>query len=184
MRKPLKITSRSSSITNAFVQSIIPFDPPSEADKAEVLTFFGQTSGEMKCVYCGNSANDWDHLLPLVRNKRPTGFFSGKGNVVPACGRCNQSKSGQDWERWMRGNSANSPKSRGVKDLEERVARLARYTESYPQSAENLEGLVDPTLWAAYWAKLAELHTSLRAAQTLADEISVQIQGARVKDRR
>jgi hypothetical protein len=184
MRKPLKITSRSSSITNAFVQSIIPFDPPSEADKAEVLAFFGQTSGEMTCVYCGTSANDWDHLLPLVRNKRPTGFFSGKGNVVPACGRCNQSKSGQDWERWMRGASTNSPKSRGVRDLEERVALLSRYAESYPKSAENLEAIVDPVLWAAYWAKLADLHDSLRAAQKLADEISSQIRGARVQDQR
>ena len=184
MRKPLKITSRSSSITNAFVQSIIPFDPPSQADKAEVLAFFSQTSGEMTCVYCGNSASDWDHLLPLVRNKRPTGFFSGKGNVVPACGRCNQSKSGQDWERWMRGASANSPKSRGVKDLEERVAAITRYAKSYPQSAENLEGLVDPGLWSAYWTKLEELHVSLRTAQSLADEISFQIRAVRLHDQR
>lgn len=184
MRKPLKIPSRSSSITNAFVQSIIPFDPPSEADKAEVLAFFGQSSGEMTCVYCGSSANDWDHLLPLVRNKRPTGFFSGKGNVVPACGRCNQSKSGQDWEKWVRGASKNSPKSRGVKDLEQRVDRLARYVEAYPQSAENLEELVDPGLWAVYWSKLGEIHESLRAAQSLADKIAGQIRESRFRYRR
>jgi hypothetical protein len=82
----------------------------------------------------------------------------------------------------MRGASTNSPKSRGVKDLEERVAALTRYAKSYPQAAENLEGLVDPDLWTAYWAKLADLHASLRAAQSLADEISSQIRAARVHD--
>lgn len=175
MRKPLKITSRSSSITNAFVQAIIPFDPPSEADKAEVLAHFGQSADEMKCVYCGDRANDWDHLLPLVRNKRPTGMFSGKGNVVPACGLCNQSKSGSDWESWMRGPAKRSPTSRGVHNLDERIERLARYTQLYRRPGVQLEKLVEADLWRAYWEKLDELHKSLKEAQMIADAIAGQI---------
>jgi hypothetical protein len=179
LRKPLKISSRSSSITNAFVQAIIPFDPPSEEDRAEVLAHFGQNVGETTCVYCGDRANDWDHLLPLVRDKRPTGMFSGKGNVVPACGLCNQSKSGSDWEKWMRGPAKNSPTSRGVKDVDMRVARLSRYVQRYPQTRVLLDELVDPGLWNTYWNKLEEIHRSLKDAQELANDIATQIRRAR-----
>jgi len=44
---------------------------------------------------------DWDHLRPLVRNRRPTGFISEIKNLVPSCGPCNQSKGAADWKAWM-----------------------------------------------------------------------------------
>jgi hypothetical protein len=39
-RKPLKITSRTSTITNAFVQAIIPNAVPTADELHEVLEFF------------------------------------------------------------------------------------------------------------------------------------------------
>lgn len=102
-------------------------------------------------------------------------MFSGKGNVVPACGLCNQSKSGSEWEKWMRGPAKNSPKTRGVRDLEDRIERLAAYTQCYPQLIVELEELVDPGLWNDYWEKLSELHKSLKDAQRIADQIASQI---------
>ena len=50
-----------------------------------------------RCAYCGDKASDWDHLRPLVVKRRPTGFISEIANLVPACGKCNQSKGNSPW---------------------------------------------------------------------------------------
>ena len=126
MRKLLKITSRVSSVTNSFVQAIIPHIEPTDEERAEALTVLGQSNlkGMLECVYCGAPASDWDHFRPLVKNRRPTGYIHEVRNLVPSCGTCNQSKSGQDWHVWLVGNAKGSPKFRGVKDIAQRTERL------------------------------------------------------------
>jgi hypothetical protein len=42
-RRPLKITSRTSSVTNRFVQAIIPHVPPTRAEVEEALGILGMT---------------------------------------------------------------------------------------------------------------------------------------------
>jgi len=74
-QKLLKITSRASSITNSFVQAIIPSYPPSAAEVQEALHVLGMESDNLECVYCGAPATDTDHLFPLVRGKKPTGYL-------------------------------------------------------------------------------------------------------------
>jgi hypothetical protein len=85
-RKPLTITSRTSSITNSFVQAIIPDIEPTQEEWVEALQVLGMTPDGITCVYCGAAATDWDHLRPLVRNKRPTGYINEIRNRVPSCG--------------------------------------------------------------------------------------------------
>ena len=70
MPKPVRITGRTSSITNSFVNGIIPVIPPSEADIDEALGILGMTD-EVVCAYCGDDATEWDHLRPLVIGKQP-----------------------------------------------------------------------------------------------------------------
>ena len=43
-----------------------------------------------------------DHLRPLVKDKEPTGYISEIHNLVPSCGKCNQSKGNKEWKAWMR----------------------------------------------------------------------------------
>lgn len=40
-----------------------------------------------RCVYCGGSAQSKDHLYP-----RAKGGGGDRGNIVPACHRCNEQK--------------------------------------------------------------------------------------------
>ena len=101
MPKLVKITGRISTITYSFVQAIIPVDPPSDADVRKVLKLLGMTPENIRCAYCGDSATEWDHINPLVANKQPTGYWSTISNLVPACGKCNQSKGGKPWKVWM-----------------------------------------------------------------------------------
>jgi len=84
--------SRKSSITNAFVNSLIPVVEPTVDEIEEALRILGMSADDVRCAYCGDVSTEWDHLRPLVVNRRPTGYISEIGNLVPACGKCNQSK--------------------------------------------------------------------------------------------
>ena len=184
LRKPLKITGRTSVVTNGFVQAILPFVMPSEAEIEAALNFLGQSAARIECVYCGDPASDWDHLRPLVRNKRPTGFVSDIGNMVPACGRCNQSKSGADWKDWMLGPAKNAPKAREVARLADRVALIEAYIDAFPVERMDFEGIAGPEEWAAYWARLDEIHAALHEAQIDADRIKANLQSELVNRRK
>jgi len=52
------------------------------------------------CAYCGAPGDTIDHVLPLVR-----GGTNHEGNLVPACRRCNSSKSGKTIIEWRHGVS-------------------------------------------------------------------------------
>ena len=175
-RKPLTITSRTSSITNAFVQSIIPCVEPTDEEVDHALAILGMTRDNIVCAYCGDKASDWDHLRPLVRNKRPTGFITELANMVPACGPCNQSKSGQDWRKWMLGNAQNSPKTRGVHDLQIRVKRLETYERWGNVRPIDFRAITGEELWDQHWNRLDEITGLMRAAQEEVASIRVVIE--------
>jgi len=119
-------------------------------------------------VYCGAAATDWDHLRPLVRGKRPTGYVNEVRNLVPSCGPCNQSKSGSDWRRWIDGTARNSPRSKGVADLPDRISRLERFVAWARIEPLVLRDLAGPELWDSYWQRLSEIEHSMKQAQVQA----------------
>ena len=170
-RRPLKITSRTSTITNAFVQSIMPSVEPSNEEVAEALAILGMTIDNLSCVYCGVSATDWDHLRPLVKGKRPTGFLNEIRNLVPACNRCNQSKSGTDWRRWMEGNAKGSPKARGIVDIGKRIETLTAYEEWANRRSLQLRDDVPEELLDTHWKNLDEITAKMQDAQRHADRL-------------
>ena len=124
MPVPMKITGRSSSVTNAFVNSIIPTITPSEDHIRESLKVLGMNAKTINCSYCGAKHTEWDHLRPIVLNKKPTGYISEIQNLVPSCGKCNQSKGNKEWRKWILSEANLSPKTRKIKDLKNRIAIL------------------------------------------------------------
>lgn len=164
-RKLLKITSRSSSITNCFVQAIIPNIDPSEEEYDEALSILDMSRSTLSCVYCGAPTTDWDHFRPLVRKRKPTGYISEIRNLVPSCGPCNQSKGGQDWRKWMTGSAKGSPKTRGVRELDVRIKRLEAFEAWGSLMPLPLEELADRHIWEMHWKRLDELHELLKLAQ-------------------
>jgi hypothetical protein len=177
-RKTLKITSRTSSVTNGFVQAIIPCLEPTDAETTEALLVLGIDSGNPTCVYCGSPATDWDHLRPLVKGKRPTGYFTGIRNLVPACGPCNQSKSGQDWRAWISGPAKGSPKSRGITDLASRIAALESFEAWSRHDPIEMREIVGSETWDSYWARLEAIECQMHDAQREAVAIRAKIAGA------
>jgi hypothetical protein len=168
-KKLLKITQRISTVTNSFVQSVLPHGFLSDEEQVELRKQLHQDSkAAWSCVYCGAAATEWDHLQPLVAKRRPSGHLNVYGNLVPACGMCNHSKGAQDWRKWIMGRARNSPASRAIGDLEDRIDTIASYERSYAGRIE-ISDLYDAAAYEEYWSKLVEIEALMREAQRLAD---------------
>jgi 5-methylcytosine-specific restriction endonuclease McrA len=175
MPTPMKITGRSSSITNSFINSIIPIIVPTSEQVKEALELLGMDHENFQCSYCGGIASEWDHLRPWVLNKKPTGYISEIHNIVPACGKCNQSKGNKPWATWITSTAKLSPKTRGVKDLEKRRKRLSVYEKWLEPTVVDFEAVVGKEKWEQHWDNWERVQTTMRDAQSLATEINKTI---------
>lgn len=169
--KPKKITNRISSVTNGFVQAIIPIGIPAQAETDEALAILGMTHANMSCVYCGTAVSDWDHLQPLVRGKKPSGYIHEARNLVPSCGPCNHSKGGAHWKDWITGNAKGNERAKSAQGYAERIRRLEEFEKWADLKQLPLRALIGDEKWNAYWAALEEIEARMRAAQLLANEI-------------
>jgi len=171
MPKPVNVTGRTSTITNSFVNSIIPVIEPTEDELEKALEILGLSKEDLRCAYCGEKFTEWDHLRPIVANKRPTGYISEIHNLVPACGKCNQSKGGKYWKDWLKSDAKFSPNKRGIPNLDEKIAHLEAYEKWGNVKPLNLEELVGSELWGQHWDNCQKLHEQMKKAQELAEKI-------------
>ncbi len=175
MPNPVKITGRTSSITNAFVNGIIPVVEPTDEEIDDALATLGMTRDTICCAYCGDTYTEWDHFHPLILDKGPTGFISEIHNLVPACGKCNQSKGNKEWKKWIYSDATLSPKTRGIKDLDSRVAKLDVYDKKYVPFKCNFEELAGTELWESHWNNHRKLLDLMKECQKTSDEIKERI---------
>ena len=175
MPTPVKITGRTSTITNAFVNGIIPVIEPTDEEIDAALDTLGMTRDSICCAYCGAEYSEWDHFRPLVENKRPTGYVSEIHNLVPACGKCNQSKGNKKWKEWIYSDAKLSPKSRGIKNLDEKVKRLEEYERKYSPIIIDFEKMVGSKLWSEHWNNHIQLIALMKDCQKTSDDIKNRI---------
>lgn len=172
MPTPMKITGRSSSITNSFINSIIPVVPPTAEEVEGALRVLGMDHGSYCCAYCGDTASEWDHLRPLVKDKKPTGYISEIHNLIPSCGKCNQSKGNKDWETWMRSSARLSPATRGIPDLEARIEKIRAYDRWGSPSNVDFEKIVGSEIWKHHWDNWSKIQGLMKDAQVMAQQIN------------
>jgi len=173
---PVKITGRTSTITNSFVNSIIPSIEPTEEEIKECLEILGVEPNNLCCAYCGDKATEWDHLRPLVKGKKPTGYISEIRNLVPTCGKCNQSKGNKYWKNWIKSEAKLSPKTRQAKDLDKKIERLERYEGWGSVQPIDFKEMISEELWNQHWHNRDKLHKEMKSCQILADKIKTQIE--------
>jgi hypothetical protein len=169
------MVSRKSSITNAFVSAIIPVLPPSHDEIEEALGILGMGPHDVRCAFCGDRASEWDHLRPLVLNRRPTGYVSEIANLVPACGKCNQSKGNKPWRKWMLGTARLSPTGRGLAGVAERIEKLEMYERWRTPIQVDFEAVLGRDGWEHYWSLCEGVIGQLRECQQIADGLRVAI---------
>lgn len=175
MPNQVSVQKRISSITNAFVNWILPEIEPSEEDVREALEVLGLDCADLRCAYCGRESTEWEHFRPLIKGKEPTGYISEIQNLVPACGKCNQSKGNNHWRAWMLGTAPGCPSMRKVPDLKERITRLERFEQWREPTKLDLPSLVGPDLWNRYRANWAQLLDFMDKSQQLAVEVRASV---------
>lgn len=169
------MVSRKSSITNAFVNSVVPVVIPTIDEIDESLAILGIDPADVRCAYCGDKSSEWDHLRPLVVKRRPTGFISEIANLVPSCGKCNQSKGNKPWREWMLSKAKRSPTGRGLHDVIERIQRLSTYEAWKTPTVIDFEAIVGAERWDHYWSLCEAVIGELRQCQEVGDAIRQQI---------
>ena len=179
MPKPVNITGRTSTITNSFINSFIPVIPPKEEEIIRVLEILKLEPDDLKCAYCGDKSSEWDHFRPLVKDKRPTGFISEIYNLVPSCGKCNQSKGNREWREWILSEAPRSPKSRNVKELNQKIKCLETFERWKNIKPIDFEKIVGVEVMKPHWKNLEEMWQMMKKSQKLAEEIKTKIQPKR-----
>jgi hypothetical protein len=178
MPNAVRISGRSSSITNSFVNGIIPVVPPTVEQIDEALRILGMQHAVV-CSYCGDTATEWDHLRPLVVDKLPTGYISEIHNLVPACGKCNQSKGNKPWRQWMYGSAKLSPRTRRVAGLEERADRLTAYENWEVPTRIDFPMVVGDELWEEHWRNHEAILRLMRDAEATVELIRSRVAASR-----
>lgn len=175
MPKSLKIPGRITTITNVFVSNIIPSINPKSFEIKKVLAILEQNYNDVRCAYCGDKATEWDHFRPLVKDGRPTGYISEIRNLVPACGKCNQSKINNDWYKWMTGNAPKSPQKRGVKNLKTFIERLKKYEKWSKVKKIDIDKIVGRQALNRYWNNISKIKRIMRESQEMSEKIKAKI---------
>ena len=168
---PMTVTGRSSSLTNAFINAIIPVIEPSQAEVLEALRILNLDPADIRCAYCGDKSTEWDHLRPIITNQAPTGYITEIANLVPSCGKCNQSKGKSSWRVWINSKARLSPATRGITDIDARVARLEDYERWRQPRCIDFAAVVGPELWNRHRQNWRDVLSLLRKSQELAVEI-------------
>jgi HNH endonuclease len=166
-----KLTGRRSTITGLFFTSLTPYIEPSDAEVDKALEILGMSRGACVCAYCGDKKSEWDHFRAVVKKRKPTGYITEIANLVPACGKCNQSRGNKDWRAWMQGKARHSPTSRGVQDVRERMQRLEAYEAWSTPIMINYEALSGDEGWSQHLAHLDEVLSLLERAEQHASKL-------------
>lgn len=175
---PGNIAGRSSSITNAFFNAIIPIHEPTEEEEREALMLLGMDPSDIRCAYCGDKSTEWDHLRPIITLQQPTGYITEIANLVPACGKCNQSKGKRQWQEWMLSTARLSPKTRGITDIPERIEKLTLYAMWKPATKIDFNLIVHKDIWEQHNLNWKRVLALLQESQKLAKEIRQTIERA------
>ena len=169
--RPGQILGRLSTITSEFWRAIAPSSQPTASDVREALDVLGMSPNTITCCYCGDKYSEWDHLRPMVENRLPTGFVTEIQNLVPSCGKCNQSKGSQHWKQWMLSSAKNSPASRKVADIDSRIEYLEKYEQWRIPTVIDFNTAAGHELWERYLTALKDVKKLLSSADGVAAEI-------------
>ena len=130
-----RIKSRNTTLNRSMANTLMHRFPCSQEIEVKWKSFFSSNT----CAYCGKPATHLDHLYSLIdekNKKRPSGYGTEPGNLVPCCSKCNQPKGKMDWETFMRSEKCKHVGSVKNSDpilaMEERIQNIKDFQKDMP----------------------------------------------------
>lgn len=167
----IKINSRTSTITNAFFNGILPRINPTDEEVNERLNFLGMNF-EKRCVYCGKESQTWDHLNPLIENRKPTGYFTEINNLVPCCNTCNSSKGNINWKTFLE----NKEYKNGSGVYNNSLCLLEKYVTKYPAKKIDFSDIDLNDLMKIYYEKLDKVLNEMKNSEEIETKLTMILQ--------
>lgn len=165
------IAGRTSTVCRSMACTLLNRDACSPEEEEKWMEFFPKK----KCAYCGKKASHLDHLHALIDNRKPTGYGTDPGNLVPCCSDCNQPKGNMHWEAFMRSNACNHIGDEETDDVQEamnkRIANLHSFQIAMPPKFVE----IDDEILMKWNTILQELDEMLKLAQESLQEIKEQL---------
>ena len=164
------LSSRSSTISNAFAISVTPCIKPDESELEGYYEALGIKEGQ--CAYCVvGDGNGRDHLKPLVKDGMPTGYITDIRNLVPCCQKCNSSKGSKSFEEWYKSDdNLKRLRSLGLNqdEIEKRYTIIKEYESKIGQPLD-YEKIVGTDKWNEYKKRRKALIEALNDNQKFCD---------------
>ena len=114
--------------------------------------------GEIRCTYCdAPNPNRWAHIHPVSR-----GGDTVPGNIVPACGRCDDAKQDRDIGAWAVSTSPHRPTMERAAEI---LERIERYRAVFHYEPVEFVNKLTAEQWAMYEAISADIHALRKRLQ-------------------
>ena len=161
--------NRTSTIARSMACTIARRKPCTDEDKQKWLNALGYQPNaqkeEFRCAYCGEMATHLDHLNPLISDKKPTGWGTEPGNLVPCCSNCNSKKGNAGWDVFIKSICEDSSIA------EERIRRIQNMIDIMKPS--RIDFNMHPKLLAVWEREYNSVCGSLnKAEEALNDALS------------
>ena len=162
-------SSRKTSINNAFAAALSIADSFDLERIEKAMISLGLDPNDLKCIYCGNDAQTWDHIVCLVKDGKYSGFGHQIGNLIPCCSSCNSSKTNKDWKIFLRSKKLPEAKHQSLEQ------RIEAYIQLKTLEFKNLlDDEIQSEIDELEKIKL-DIHNLLRAGDKQAEIIRLKI---------
>ena len=111
-------------------------------DELEAIASYFRRDGNLHCIYCGKDPKRWDHFHPVSR-----GGDTVPGNLVPACGSCDDSKGKKTLVEWAETNGKHKPSK---SELHRIQAEVAAYQAHFRHQPREFDAKLSPEQAASY----------------------------------
>jgi len=162
--KPYSIVQkRTTTINHAFASAIAPAEDYQEEKVNAAIHSLGQhPDRDLHCVYCGELAETWDHLVGLVEKAQLRGFGHQLGNLVPCCRSCNSAKGAKDWVEFLRWKTPPS-------EFEAKRGLIRSYLDRYAVPVDS--GRMEESR-PEDWRRYGEIKRQILSLMKEADEVA------------
>lgn len=128
-----------------------------KADIEKVRQYFTK-AGAIHCAYCdAPNATRWDDIHPVSR-----GGDTVPGNLVPACGRCDDSKQDRDIDEWASSKGKHRPPAENVAGIRDRIRAYQAQFSYWPVEFEEKLTKPQKAKYKQFRQKLDELREQLQ----------------------